>query len=137
VTAFNLLDRYERLREICFKSSALNTEAANRSETLVPLILTCTVPHKFVNANKNIKRRLLICNANIYFHKTCLAYKIIPKYANIKLNIIDKTAFFMLFYINILYFVLSFDRFYGLVVRVLGYRSGGPGTIPGTTRKKM
>jgi hypothetical protein len=23
----------------------------------------------------------------------------------------------------------------GLVVRVLGYRSGGPGSIPGTTRK--
>jgi hypothetical protein len=28
------------------------------------------------------------------------------------------------------------DRFCGLVVRVLGYRSGGPGSIPGTTRKK-
>jgi hypothetical protein len=24
----------------------------------------------------------------------------------------------------------------GLVVRVLGYRSGGPGSIPDTTRKK-
>jgi hypothetical protein len=29
-----------------------------------------------------------------------------------------------------------FDRLCGLVVRVLGYRSGGPGSIPGTTRKK-
>jgi hypothetical protein len=29
-----------------------------------------------------------------------------------------------------------FDRLGGLVVRVLGYRSGGPGSIPGTTRKK-
>jgi hypothetical protein len=29
------------------------------------------------------------------------------------------------------------DRFCGLVVRVLGYRSGGPGPIPGTTRKKV
>jgi hypothetical protein len=27
-------------------------------------------------------------------------------------------------------------RFCGLVVRVLGYRSGDPGSIPGTTRKK-
>jgi hypothetical protein len=27
------------------------------------------------------------------------------------------------------------DRLYGLVVRVLGYRSGGPGSIPGTTKK--
>jgi hypothetical protein len=24
----------------------------------------------------------------------------------------------------------------GLVVRVIGYRSGGPGSIPGTTRKE-
>jgi hypothetical protein len=30
----------------------------------------------------------------------------------------------------------SDDRPCGLVVRVLGYRSGGPGSIPGTTRKK-
>jgi hypothetical protein len=28
------------------------------------------------------------------------------------------------------------DRLYGLVVRVLGYRSGGPGSIPSTTRTK-
>jgi hypothetical protein len=30
----------------------------------------------------------------------------------------------------------SLDRLCGLVVRVLDYRSGGPGSIPGTTRKK-
>jgi hypothetical protein len=30
----------------------------------------------------------------------------------------------------------TWDRFCGLVVRVLGYRSGGPGSIPGTTRIK-
>jgi hypothetical protein len=28
------------------------------------------------------------------------------------------------------------DRLCGLVVRVLGYRSGGPDSIPGTTNKK-
>jgi hypothetical protein len=28
------------------------------------------------------------------------------------------------------------DRLCGLVARVLGYRSGGPDSIPGTTRKK-
>jgi hypothetical protein len=27
------------------------------------------------------------------------------------------------------------NRLCGLVVRVLGYRSGGPGSIPGTTKK--
>jgi hypothetical protein len=31
---------------------------------------------------------------------------------------------------------VHYDRLCGLVVRVLGYRSGGPGSIPGTTRKK-
>jgi hypothetical protein len=29
------------------------------------------------------------------------------------------------------------DRLCGLVVIVLGYRSGGPGSIPGTTKKKV
>jgi hypothetical protein len=32
--------------------------------------------------------------------------------------------------------LLFIDRLCGLVVRVLGYRSGGPGSIPGTTGKK-
>jgi hypothetical protein len=30
-----------------------------------------------------------------------------------------------------------FDRLCGLVVRVLGYRSGGPGSISGITKKKV
>jgi hypothetical protein len=29
------------------------------------------------------------------------------------------------------------DRLCGLVVRVLDYRSGGPGSIPGTNKKKI
>jgi hypothetical protein len=32
--------------------------------------------------------------------------------------------------------LLKVDRLCGLVVRVLGYRSGGPGSIPGTTSKQ-
>jgi hypothetical protein len=35
----------------------------------------------------------------------------------------------------VLHIVIT-DRLCGLVVRVLGYRSGGPGLIPGTTREK-
>jgi hypothetical protein len=31
---------------------------------------------------------------------------------------------------------LLIDRLCSLVVRVLRYKSGGPGSIPGTTRKK-
>jgi hypothetical protein len=38
-------------------------------------------------------------------------------------------------FIYCLYNVLE-DRLCGLVVRVLGYRSGGQGSIPGTTRKR-
>jgi hypothetical protein len=36
----------------------------------------------------------------------------------------------------IIIIIICSDRLSGLVVRVLGYRSGGPGSIPGTTRKK-
>jgi hypothetical protein len=43
------------------------------------------------------------------------------------LSVIDSHTYFEGIGINLLY---------ALVVRVLGYRSGGPGSIPGTTRKK-
>jgi hypothetical protein len=39
------------------------------------------------------------------------------------------------FHLNILKF--NTDRLCSLVVRVLVYRSGGPGSIPGTTRTKV
>jgi hypothetical protein len=35
------------------------------------------------------------------------------------------------------YSCFHLDRLCGLVDRVLGYRSGGPGSIPGTTKKKV
>jgi hypothetical protein len=38
--------------------------------------------------------------------------------------------------IIIIFRYASVDRLCGLMVRVLGYRSGSPGSIPGTTRKK-
>jgi hypothetical protein len=37
--------------------------------------------------------------------------------------------------ISIIIIIIS-ERLCGLVVRVLGYRFGGPGSIPRTTRKK-
>jgi hypothetical protein len=36
----------------------------------------------------------------------------------------------------IIIIIIIIDRLCGLVVRVLGYRFGGPGSIPGTNRKK-
>jgi hypothetical protein len=39
---------------------------------------------------------------------------------------------------GIMYVIYSYiDRLCGLVVRVFGYKSGGPGSIPGITRKKI
>jgi hypothetical protein len=43
----------------------------------------------------------------------------------------------ILFLINFKFYFILFDRLCGLVGRVLGYRSGGPGSIPGTTKKKV
>jgi hypothetical protein len=43
----------------------------------------------------------------------------------------------MLIYSNCVRVPDSCDGLCGLVVRVLGYRSGGPGSIPGTTKKKV
>jgi hypothetical protein len=39
-------------------------------------------------------------------------------------------------FISLFDYTLIYDRLRGLVVRVLGYRSGGPGSIPGTNRNK-
>jgi hypothetical protein len=36
---------------------------------------------------------------------------------------------------SIIVIIIIIDRLCGLVVRVLGYRSGDPGSIPGTTKK--
>jgi hypothetical protein len=40
----------------------------------------------------NRKRKLLHCNANINFNKTCLRIKLIPKYAQIKCCINNEVA---------------------------------------------
>jgi hypothetical protein len=39
-----------------------------------------------INKYKNIKRKLLTCNADKHFNRTCLAQKITPKYANINIK---------------------------------------------------
>jgi hypothetical protein len=41
---------------------------------------------------------------------------------------------FLLCIVSVGFNEIDRDRFCGLVVRVFGYRSGGPGSIPGTTR---
>jgi hypothetical protein len=61
----------ERL-EMCFMQTALSFTSASLAYS--------------INKYTNIKKRLLTCNANIYFNKSCLAYKVIPKYAQINLK---------------------------------------------------
>jgi hypothetical protein len=39
-------------------------------------------------------------------------------------------------YGGICFYFQDLDRLCGLVVRVLGYKSGGPGSFPGTTKEK-
>jgi hypothetical protein len=58
-------------------------------------------------------------------------------------NRLSYSMAFRLRYWNLMSFIRIFvliyptdDRLCGLVARVLGYRFGGPGSIPGTTRKK-
>jgi hypothetical protein len=54
------------------------------------------------------------------------------RYCFIITAVIDVGVLTLLFY----HYCYCRDRLCGLVVRVLGYRSGGPGSIPGTTKKK-
>jgi hypothetical protein len=56
----------------------------------------------------------------------------IPSFINIELLILWTLSIVW----NSKYCFLVFDRLCDLAVRVLGYRSGGPGSIPGTTRKE-
>jgi hypothetical protein len=46
----------------------------------------------------------------------------------------NQTTEFSFFFFSLILVLTVRDRLCGLVVRVLDYRSGGPGTIPGTTR---
>jgi hypothetical protein len=53
------------------------------------------------------------------------------------LILIQRSPAYTLHNLSFLRYVIRVsDHLCGLVARVLGYRSGGPGSIPGTTRKK-
>jgi hypothetical protein len=49
----------------------------------------------------------------------------------------NQFIFYIIFHLIQFYIYHKFDRLCGLVVRVPGYRSRGPGLIPGTTRNKV
>jgi hypothetical protein len=63
-----------------------------------------------------------------------LFYILYIEFSEVSIQVSEKKIN-LFFYISISVYI-NMDLFCGLVVRVLGYRSGGPGSIPGTTRKK-
>jgi hypothetical protein len=76
---------------------------------------------------------------NLVYQYYCRIYTYSPNVIYF-LQILPK-AFYVQFVILLCSFnnnniIIVIDRLCGLVGRVLGYRSGGPGSIPGTTRKK-
>jgi hypothetical protein len=89
----------------------------------VPVITDCSLyilPLKYNSLNAfshEIYSKQLICGAQFFSTPT----------QNVTLTADMFNAFICLQ-------LFHFDRLCGLVVRVLGYRSGGPGSIPGTTR---
>jgi hypothetical protein len=58
------------------------------------------------------------------------------KGADINLNPYRSNSLFSWKGVGFYQYTMIIDRLCGLVVRVLGFRSGGPGSIPGNTRKK-
>ena len=47
---------------------------------------------KCINQYKNLKRKVLNCDANIYFNKQCLSYGLTPKYADIRVPNTSRAA---------------------------------------------
>jgi hypothetical protein len=48
--------------------------------------------HKYcINKYMNIKLKLVNCNANVYFNRTCSELNLTPKYVHTKINLNNKT----------------------------------------------
>jgi hypothetical protein len=54
---------------------------------------------KDIYGYKLIKRKLLNCNANIFFNQWCLQNSLTPKYANIKIPNTTESLYFLLCFI--------------------------------------
>jgi hypothetical protein len=72
---------------------------------------------------------ILICLLTYWFSKPLILFES-PNY---EIFLFRGSASCCVYFIKV---IGRTDRLCGLVVRVPGYRSGGPGSIPGTTRKK-
>jgi hypothetical protein len=111
------------------QSSNLKMEVLRFCETLVELFLTIQyyiAEHSIlffkIRFCTEILKNLELKKAKLYVENNTVIVKV-PHELNNTLLEIESCRFVL-------------DRLCGLVVRVLGYRSGGPGSIPGTTRIK-
>jgi hypothetical protein len=82
---------------------------------------------------------LSACSFGLFYCK-CLHYMLRPNWPSSSaqigfiLQVFTRQLLLRWFFFSV---CVQLDRFCGLVVKVLRYRSGGPGSIPGTTRKKV
>jgi hypothetical protein len=113
-------------------SSIVKTGTTNYSETQIRFERTARVPE-----DKTLRNHRC---ANL---KSCMIFLVTflgiwpPLWSSGQSSwLLNGGLFCLLWGTNWIYicYVEESDRLGGLVVRVLGYRSGGPGSIPGTTR---
>jgi hypothetical protein len=76
---------------------------------------------------------IMVKAVRAYFHRKDVKWRLQRRSRELFATEMERA---FLFFINFSWLIGVQDRLCGLVVRVLGYRSGGPGSIPGTTRKK-
>jgi hypothetical protein len=75
--------------------------------------------------------RLFCIAPALYEYMQCSSSEVIPSN-----GVLQCPKWFSFIRLELEHEYVKLDRLCGLVVRVLGYRSGGPGSIPGTTIKE-
>jgi hypothetical protein len=75
-------------------------------------------------------------NAGTELGQNCKTRQLNLIVPSLTLRLYENAYSLILFELILLILVVNTDRLCGLVVRVLCYKSGGPGSIPCTTRKK-
>jgi hypothetical protein len=88
-------------------------------------------PASFLSSLKKTTKTSVKIRCNQYWAHNDLAK---DSFKSQKLKLTFKSV--IIICIIIIIIIIIIDRLCGLVVRVLGYRSGGLGSISGTTRKK-
>jgi hypothetical protein len=102
-----------------------------RMNTVFAIVNTCFLYHiELLQVlpcfHKSKENHMLVPGEN---HSSSVRYLIYTTLKSVNCKVTEHLGIYCCVNIN-------YDRLCGLVVRVLGYRSGGPGSIPVTTRKR-